>query len=107
MRRVARRYSYTLPPWVTSGFVLGEHEHRQALASDDIPTEPRYVMEALMPKEPAMGTSEAMCAMEVGDVNEISEDGEDASWLNDVAPQSPAPIHKERLSAEHLLTCWL
>lgn len=98
MRRVARRYSYTQPSWATSGFVLGEHEYRQALVSDDIPTEPRYVMEPLVPKEPAMEVMRAV---------EIEEDAEDASWLNDVAPQSPTPIRKEQFSAEHLLTCWL
>lgn len=98
MRRVARRYGYTQPSWATSGFVLGEREYRQALVSDDIPTEPRYVMEPLVPKEPAREVTRAV---------EIEEEAEDASWLNDVAPQSPAPIRKEQLSADHLLTCWL
>jgi hypothetical protein len=108
MMRVARRNSYTLPSWVTNGFVLGEREYGQSITSDDIPTEPRYVMEALMPKEAVAAMAQAMEAVEAANVGEEEERvyKEDVSWLNDVAPRQSAPIHKERFTAEHLLTCW-
>ncbi len=88
MRRAALRYTQQ-PPNLRDAAQCAL-DTGQVCVGDDLPTQPRYTMEALVLKDAVEAT---------GGI-------EDDSWLNDVVPLQPRPIQKEQSSNADTLTCW-